>query len=167
MFLIAPGRPAFREAPGLGQEPAGRPRWRAGEAGPSRQRTGRGRQVLLGQAPGGASTATHVVHESGGTEERPIRGPAMARCLLQHVMVHRARSDIRRKTSFSAFNWPAASARDCTAVQRSCSHASERGPEAIVVLRGMSSPPLHRHVLHKCRDKRPHDSVPAHHCFRL
>src|SRR4051812_25750400 len=52
------------------------------------------------------STSIRVEHEPVGTGERPLTGPAVARCLLQHAMVHSARSYTRRNASFSALKLP-------------------------------------------------------------
>ncbi len=46
------------------------------------------------------ATSIRVEHESVGTEGRPRTGPATARCLLLHAMVHSARSCTRRNAAF-------------------------------------------------------------------
>jgi hypothetical protein len=52
------------------------------------------------------ATSIRVEHDPVGTEERPAAEPAIARCLLHHVMVHSARSYRRRNASFSALKLP-------------------------------------------------------------
>ena len=46
---------------------------------------------FLAIAPRFESTSIRVEHEPAGTGERPSTEPAVARCLLHHVMVHSAR----------------------------------------------------------------------------
>lgn len=46
---------------------------------------------LLAIAPRFESTSIRVEHVPVGAEERPSTEPAVARCLLHHVMVHSAR----------------------------------------------------------------------------
>jgi hypothetical protein len=86
---------------------AGRPWCRACEAGPS----------PIEQARPACSSwplllSARVEHEPVGTQERPANEPAVARCLLHHVMVHSARSYIGRNTSFPALKLPSDLARE-------------------------------------------------------
>ena len=140
------------------EELAGRPWCRACEAGPSPDRVARGRHVLPGHCSRFESASIRVEHEPGGTEERPLTGPAVARCLLHHAMVHSARSYTRRNAAFSALRLPSALAREVAYSQRSCSHASERDPEATVVILGRFSPPLNTRALRTRLFERPNGS---------
>jgi len=122
---------------------------------------------FLAIAPRFEAASIRVEHEPVGTEERPSTEPAVARCLLHHAMVHSARSCTRRNTAFSALKLPSDPARDVAYSQRSCSHASERDPDATVVILGRSSPPLNTRVLRARLFERPNGSSQAHHCSRL
>jgi hypothetical protein len=101
---------------------------------------------FLAIAPRFESTSIRVEHEPASTGERPSTEPAVARCLLHHVMVHSARSYTRRNASFSALKLPSAPAPDVAYSQRSCGRGSERNPDATVLVPGMSSPPLNTRV---------------------
>jgi hypothetical protein len=116
---------------------------------------------FLAIAPRFEAASLRVEHEPVGTEERPLLGPAVARCLIHHVMVHSARSYTRRNTSFSALKLRSAPARDVAYSQRSCSHESERDPDATVVIPGISSPPLNTRVLCTRLFERPNGSSQA------
>jgi hypothetical protein len=104
-------------------------------------------RFFLAIAPRFEAASLRVEHELGGTEERPLFGPAVARCLLHHVVIHYARSYTRRNAAFSASKLPSELAREVAYSQRPSSHASERDPEATVVIVGMSSPPSNTRVL--------------------
>lgn len=127
MRSMAQRRPVLREVPGLDRSVCRaavvvrsvklvHQRIESGEAGMS----------FLAIAPRFDSASIRVEHEPVGTEERPWTGPAVARCLLQHAMVHSARSYTRRNAAFSGLKLPSDPAREVTYSQRSCSHASER-----------------------------------------
>src|SRR5712691_9730112 len=122
---------------------------------------------FLAIAPRFESASIRVEHEPVGTKERPSTEPAVARCLLHHAMVHSARSYTRRNAAFSALQLPSASAREVAYSYRSCSHASERDPDAKVVLPGRSSSPLNTRVLRTRLLELPNGSLRPHHCPRL
>jgi hypothetical protein len=96
---------------------------------------------FLAIAPRCEAASLRVEHEPVGTEERPLLGRAVARCLLHHLMVHPAPSYTRRNAACLAVKLRSALAREVAYSQRSCNHASESDPDATVVIPGMSAHP--------------------------
>ena len=94
-------RPVLREVPGLDRS-VGRAAVvvRSVKLVHQRIESGEAGMFFLAIAPRFESTSIRVEHESVGTEERPWTEPAAARCLLQHAMVHSARSCTRRNAAF-------------------------------------------------------------------
>ena len=96
---------------------------------------------FLAIAPRFESASIRVEHEPVGTGERPSTEPAVARCLLYHVMVHSARSYTRRNASFSALKLPSDPAPEVAYSQQVLQATQARDPDAKFVIPGRSSSP--------------------------
>jgi hypothetical protein len=113
------------------------------------------------------STSIRVEHESVGTEERPSKEPAVARCLHPPrdgslcAILH------KEKRIFTALKLPSDPAPEVANSQRSGGQASERDPDEKFVIPGRSSSPLNTAVRRTRLFERPDGSSQAHHCPRL